>query len=117
MRTPWKRKHWSNTLLESTPSWRRVIEPKIITWRSFLFGGWINPNVTHVHPCIVECSMWGCLVGYLYGHVSLFYVSLPRLLVYMREERAPVCIHYYRTLLCTCLVNVKFHEETIGARC
>jgi hypothetical protein len=58
----------------------------------FHFGGWINPSLTYVHPCIVERSMWGCLVGYLYGHMSLFYVSLLHLLVYIREERALVFI-------------------------
>jgi hypothetical protein len=88
-----------------------------MTWRVFHFGGWINPSLTHVHPCIVECSMWGCLVGYLYGHMSLFYVSLPHLLVYIREERALVFIHHHCTLLCTCLGDVRVHEETLGARC
>jgi hypothetical protein len=80
-RPPWKRECWTNNLLESAPSWRRGIEPKEDhAWRVFHLGGWINPSLTLVHPCIVECSMWGCLVGYLYGLMSLFYVSLPHLL-------------------------------------
>jgi hypothetical protein len=45
------------------------------------FWGWINPSLTPIHPCIVEGFMWGCLVGYLYGEMSLFCVSLPHLLV------------------------------------
>jgi hypothetical protein len=43
-------------------------------WRDFLFGGWINPSLTHVHPSIVEHSMWVSVVGYLYGLMPLFSV-------------------------------------------
>jgi hypothetical protein len=48
----------------------------------------MNPSLTHVHLCIKKHSMWGFLVGYLYGLMSLFYVSLPHLLyIYITEER------------------------------
>jgi hypothetical protein len=72
-------------VLKGTPSWRRGIEPKENhDWNAFHFGGWINPSLTHVHPCIVEHSIWGFLIGYLYEHMSLFYVSLSHLLVYIK---------------------------------
>jgi hypothetical protein len=68
-------------MLGFAPSWRRGVEPKEHhAWRAFDLGGWINPCVTLVYPCIVERSMWGCLVGYLYGHMSLFCVNIPHLL-------------------------------------
>jgi hypothetical protein len=75
----------------------------------------MDPSLTHVHPC--KHSVWDFLVGYLDGHMSLFYVSLPHLIVYISEDRALVSIHYHCTLLCTFLRDVKVHEETLGARC
>jgi len=73
--------------LKNTASWRRDIELREDhAWRDFHFGCWINPSLADVHPCIVECTMRDFLVDYLYGHMSLFYVSLPHLLVYIREE-------------------------------
>jgi hypothetical protein len=58
--------------------------------------------------------MWGFLASYLYGHMSLFYVNLPHLIFYIREERDIAFIHYHCTLLCTYLGDVRVHEETLG---
>jgi len=58
----------------------------------FNIGGWINPSLTPVNPCSVECSMWSYHDGYFYRHMYLFYVSLPHLLVYTRDKRALVFI-------------------------
>jgi hypothetical protein len=98
----WKREHWTNNLLESTPSWRRGVEPKEDhAWRAFHLGGWINPSLTHVHPCIVERSMWGCLVGYLYGLVWTYVLVLcypPSPTLYIKGGESS-CIHYHHCTL------------------
>ena len=42
-KTPWKRECSTNTLLETKPKWRRVIDPKIFTWIESHFRGWTKP--------------------------------------------------------------------------
>jgi hypothetical protein len=61
---PWKRECRTNSVLESAPSWKRDVPKEDHAWSMFHFGGWINPSLIDVHPCIVESCMWGCLVGY-----------------------------------------------------
>ena len=39
-KTPWKRECRTNTLLETKTSYRRVIDPKILTWSESDFRGW-----------------------------------------------------------------------------
>jgi hypothetical protein len=66
-------------------------------------------NMTLVHLCTVERSMWCFLVGYLYGHKPLLYVRLPHLLYILREEKS--------MYLCNCLGGSKklgFVMSTLG---
>ena len=74
---------------------------KIMIWRVFYFGGWINPHLTHRHPCIVEQSMSGFLVFYLYGLIPYFMLSSLTYCIYKGGEST--FIHYH-------------HWETLGAR-
>ena len=48
----------------------RVLSPIPWLWQHFNLGGWVNPYLTHVHPCAVEHSMWGCLTSCLLSHLT-----------------------------------------------
>jgi len=48
--------------------------------------------------------------------MSLFYVSLPHLFVYIGDKRALVYIITIVLYLCTCLQDIRVHEETLGEK-
>jgi hypothetical protein len=121
----WKSQCWINILIESTPCCRRGIENKEDhAWRVFNLGDWINLSFNFLHPCIVDHSMWGFLVGYLYGLMSLFYVIIPHLLYVFKVMKeifyslSSVYSIHYVILHKYCreqdIMDARVHEETLG---
>jgi hypothetical protein len=97
--------------VELTMVWRahRLGEGALSLRRIMLGGhfilGFKKTSMKLVHPCIVECSMWGCLLGYLY--VSSLSVSIS-IYIYIYIYRAFVILEHLCTLfyLCNCLGEV-----------